>query len=271
MSTATVVRSMTRRGTARWMSVVIQRLLLLVAVVIAWELLAIWLHSRSVPRVGPVVDASLNVVGGEVFWAALGGTLQSWLVGMSIAAAIGVPLGLIVGSSEVTTRLTRGVVEFMRTVPAIMLVPLVVLVFGATVQMKVFLIAISAVWPILIQSSYGIRQVDAVARDSARVFRLGFGLRVRFLYLPTALPFVATGIRVAATVALLISIGAEIVTSAPGIGHEILLSQANNDSARAFVFVILSGLLGVVINQTFSAVERKTMFWHASQRIGVTP
>jgi ABC-type nitrate/sulfonate/bicarbonate transport system permease component len=251
------------------MSVVAQRVLLLVLVVAAWDLLAVLLDSRSVPRVEPVLDAAREAVVRDTFWSAIAGTMQSWVIGMSIAAAIGVPVGLLIGASDLATRLTRGLVEILRTVPAIMLVPLVVLLFGATVQMKVFLIAISAVWPILVQASYGIRQVDAVARDSARVFRLGMRLRVRFLYLPTALPFVATGVRVAATVALLISIGAEIVTSAPGIGHEILLSQANNNGARAFVFVLLSGLLGILINQSFGALERKTMFWHASQRIRV--
>lgn len=252
--------------TERAASIVAQRVALLLIVLALWEILARTLDSRSLPGVAPVVEAAIRTIPTEQFWSALAGTAQSWAVGMVIAISIGVPAGLLIGASRFATLATRGVVEFMRTVPAIMLVPLAVLVMGATVEMKVFLISLAATWPILINSAYGIGHVDRVARDSARAFRLGFRQRVAFLYLPSALPLVATGLRVAATVALLISVGAEIVTSAPGLGHEILLAQANRASDRAFVYVLLSGLLGVAINLGFGAMEKKTMFWHASQR-----
>jgi ABC-type nitrate/sulfonate/bicarbonate transport system permease component len=247
-------------------SVVAQRLALAGLAVAVWELGARWLDARAVPSVAPVFEAVRATVPTAAFWTALGGTLQSWALGMLIASGAGITLGLMVGASAVATRMTSGLVDFLRTVPAIMLVPLAVLVFGATSEMKVFLIALAATWPILVQSTYGIGHVDAVARDSVQVFRLGRRQRVVFLYLPSALPLVATGLRVAATVALLISIGAEIVTSAPGIGHEILLSQANGDPARGFVYVLLSGCLGVLVNQTFAAAERRAIFWHAAQR-----
>ena len=259
-------RAAVQRG-RQFASTATHRLALFVFVVLLWDLTAKGLDSRSVPPVLPVLQAARTTVGSDVFWSALAGTLQSWSLGMLCAASVGIPVGLMIGSSALATRMTRGVVEFMRTVPAIMLVPLTVLVFGATVEMKVFLISLLAVWPLLVHAAYGIRNVDTVALDSAKVFRLPFASRVVFLYLPSAMPVIATGLRVAATVALLISIGSEIVTSAPGIGHEILLSQANNNAARAFVFVLMSGLLGVLINQAFGAVERRTMFWHAAQRV----
>ncbi|PRX46613.1 ABC-type nitrate/sulfonate/bicarbonate transport system permease component [Prauserella shujinwangii] len=251
---------------AALVSVAVRRIGLLVLALAGWELLARILDSRAVPAVAPAFDALVSTVPSGPFWAALGGTLQSWGLGMLLAAGIGLPLGLLIGSSPLAMRATRGVVEFLRTVPAIMLVPLAVLLFGATVEMKVVLITLSAVWPLLVHAAYGIGHVDAVARDSMRAFRLRRRDRVVFLYLPSALPLVATGLRVAATVALLISIGAEIVTSAPGIGYEIALGQANNAAPRSFVYVLLSGLLGVGINLGFGALERRVLFWHASQR-----
>lgn len=247
-------------------SLVVQRVALVILVIAGWELIARWLDARSIPSVAPVFDAALGVVGTERFWAALAGTLQSWALGMLIASAVGISLGMIIGASPLLTRLTGGLIDFLRTVPAIMLVPLVVLVLGATVEMKILLIALSAMWPILVQSTYAIGHVDPVARDTAQAFRLGRGQRIVSLYVPSALPLIATGLRVAATVALLISIGAEIVTSAPGIGHEILLSQANGNPPRAFVYVLLSGLLGVAINLTFVFIERRVIFWHGAQQ-----
>ncbi|GAA3936314.1 ABC transporter permease [Microbacterium soli] len=247
-------------------SLVVQRLALVILVVGAWEMIARWLDARSIPSVAPVFDASLHTVGTDRFWSALGGTMQSWAIGMLIASGVGVALGLMIGASPLLTRVTGGMIDFLRTVPAIMLVPLVVLVLGATAEMKILLIALSALWPILVQSTYAIGHVDPVSRDTATVFRLGRVQRILRLYLPSALPLIATGIRVAATVALLISVGAEIITSAPGIGHEILLSQANGSPARAFVYVLLSGALGVAINLTFLFVERRVIFWHGIQQ-----
>jgi len=248
------------------MSVVGQRLALAVLTLAAWELISRWLDARAIPPVEPVFEAARATIPTDAFWTALGGTLQSWAIGMLIASSIGITLGMAIGASALATRMTSGLIDFMRTVPAIMLVPLVVLVFGATAEMKIFLISLSATWPILVQSAYGVGHVDPVARDTANVFRLSRRERIVRLYVPSALPLVATGIRVAATVALLISIGAEIVTSAPGVGHEILLSQANGNPARAFVYVLVSGGLGVLINQTFAAIERRVIFWHGVQQ-----
>jgi ABC-type nitrate/sulfonate/bicarbonate transport system permease component len=85
---------------ARVGSVVAQRLALLGLVVLGWELVARWLDNRSVPPVGPVVEAAVRTVPTEAFWAALGGTLQSWGTGMAIAAGIGIPVGLVIGSTR---------------------------------------------------------------------------------------------------------------------------------------------------------------------------
>ena len=245
---------------------VVQRLALVALVLVVWQLIAIWLDSNSVPTVAPVARAVVDVVPTDAFWSAVGSTMYGWGIGMVISVVVAVPLGLLIGASERSMRMTRGVIEFMRTVPSIMLVPLLVLVLGSTIRMKVVLIVLAAVWPLLVQASYGIREVDRVARETARAFHLPWIQRVRFLYLPSALPLIATGLRVAATVALLISVGGEIVTSAPGIGYEISLGQANGDSAKSFVYILTSGMLGVAINLVFGTFERRTMFWHASQR-----
>lgn len=253
-----------RVGVAR---LVAERIGLVLLVLVAWEGMARLLDARAIPGVVDVAQAALTTVPTPAFWGALGATLSSWALGMLIAAGVGIPAGMLIGASAVATVMSRGIVDFLRTVPSIMLVPLVVLLMGSTIEMKVTLIAISSVWPILIHARYAIGHVDPVARDSVGVFRVRALDRVAFLFIPSSAPLVATGIRVAATVALMVSIGTEIVTSAPGIGQQILLAQANSNPARAFVFILLSGLLGVAINLAFSALERRAMFWHvANQR-----
>ncbi len=260
-------RSRGRDGRIGARRLVAERVGLVLLVLVAWEAAARILDARAIPGVAQVFEAALTTVPTPAFWGALGATLYGWALGMLIAAAIGIPAGMLIGANRIATTMSQGMIDFLRTVPAIMLVPLVVLLMGSTLEMKVTLIVISSVWPILIHARYAIGHVDPVAQDSVGVFRVRAIDRVAFLFIPSAAPLIATGIRVAATVALMVSIGTEIVTSAPGIGQQILLAQANSNPARAFVFILVSGLLGVVINLSFSALQRRAMFWHvANQR-----
>lgn len=251
------------RAASAWM---LKRGSLLVLSLTTWELGARLIDSWAVPPVVVVLESTQATVTAPAFWSAVGATLQGWAMGTLLAAAIGIPAGLLIGAGATSMRLTRGVVEFMRTVPAIMLVPLLVLLYGSTTGMKAILVCLAATWPILLQSAYGMRGVDRVARESVSAFRVPPAQRIGSLYLPSAAPLIATGLRLAATVGLLIAIGTEIVTSAPGIGSQISLAQANADAAKSYIYIFAGGLLGVLINRGFALAERRLLFWHAAHR-----
>jgi len=91
---------------------------------------------------------------------------------LTLSVILAVPIGLALGANDVIYRSSRFTIDFFRTIPPVALVPLLLLVFGATGQMVVTLIVIAAVWPLLLQSMYGVHQVDSVARDVARSYRL---------------------------------------------------------------------------------------------------
>ena len=111
------------------------------------------------------------------FWAAVGNTLQGWALGLGIAALIAIPAGILIGSSRLLYRALRGVIEFLRPIPSVALIPLAVLVYGSGLESKVFLAAFAATWPLLMQTLYGVQDVDPVATDTARSF--GFVARQR--------------------------------------------------------------------------------------------
>jgi ABC-type nitrate/sulfonate/bicarbonate transport system permease component len=100
----------------------------------------------------------------------------------------------------------------------------------------------------------------------ARAYR--FRPRDRFLRvtLPSAAPFIATGIRIAATMSLLLAIGAELIGGAPGVGNSIATAQQNGDTPQIYAFVVVSATLGVVLNLIMLGLERRTMWWHPSHR-----
>jgi ABC-type nitrate/sulfonate/bicarbonate transport system permease component len=213
-----------------------------------------------------IVRAAGPMVGTDGFGAALLDTVGSWAEGLFIAILIAIPVGLALGSSDLAYRLSRFTIDFLRTIPPVALIPLVLLVYGATAKMAFVLIVFGSTWPVLLQAMYGVHQVDPAGREMADAYRLRRRDRVRFLILPSAAPFVATGIRLAATISLLLAIGAELLGGAPGIGASITLEEQNGDIPQMWVYVVLSAVLGVIVNLALLGLERKVLRWHSVQR-----
>ncbi|MFC4013079.1 ABC transporter permease [Nonomuraea purpurea] len=199
-------------------------------------------------------------------------SLLAWTIGLGVAAAIAVPLGLLLGSVPIIDAATRSVVEFLRPIPSVALIPLVALVIGTGLQLRVTLVVYAALWPILYNTMYGLRGVDPVAKESLRAY--GFGplavlLRVS---LPSSAPFITTGIRLAAGVALILTVSTEIVAGrGEGIGVFIFFAgiavPARMTDILAGVFWV--GLFGVAVNALLVAVERRAFRWHHA-RLGET-
>jgi ABC-type nitrate/sulfonate/bicarbonate transport system permease component len=213
-----------------------------------------------------IVRAAGPLVGTHAFSTAVRDTISSWAEGLLASLLIAVPIGLALGSSDLAYRMSRFTIDFLRTIPPVALIPLALLLYGATPKMAFVLIVFGSVWPVLLQAMYGVHQVDPAVRDMARAYRLRRLDRIRFLILPSAAPFVATGIRLAATISLLLAIGAELLGGAPGIGASIALQQQNGDIPKMWVFVVLSAALGVILNLSLIGIERRVLKWHSAQR-----
>jgi ABC-type nitrate/sulfonate/bicarbonate transport system permease component len=216
-----------------------------------------------------IVRAASSIVGTHAFGTALLDTIVSWAGGFLISLLVAIPLGLALGSSDLAYRLSRFTIDFLRTIPPVALIPLVLLLYGATPKMAFVLIVFGSTWPMLLQAMYGVHQVDPAARDMARAYRIRRLDRIRFLILPSAAPFIATGIRLSATVSLLLAIGAELLGGAPGIGASITLLEQNSDIPGMWVYIVLSATLGVIVNLVLIGLERRALKWHSTQRSAV--
>jgi ABC-type nitrate/sulfonate/bicarbonate transport system permease component len=237
--------------------------LVLLELVIRLEILP----SRFLPPPTVVVATLFTELGTANAWWATLDTLRGWAIGLGLAALIAVPLGLLLGSSEFAYRATRPIVEFLRPVPSVALIPLVFLLFGRNLgDGKIFLAVFAAVWPLLIQTIYGVRNVLPTQLDPARSFQIrrrDVALRV---VLPSALPYLATGVRISSTVSLILVLTGEIVINAGGIGEQINLAREGGAVAVMYAFVVLSGILGLLLNTIFAQLERRLLRWHPSQR-----
>ncbi|MFI5914397.1 ABC transporter permease [Dactylosporangium sp. NPDC051541] len=200
------------------------------------------------------------------FWTALGQTLRGWAIGLAVAMAAGVVVGVAIGSVPLLRALTASTIEFLRPIPSVALIPLVVLLYGSRPQSALVLVVYASFWPVLVQVLYGVADVDPVVRDTARSYRFSRWATVRTVVWPTALPYVVTGFRLAAAVALILQITAELIVGVPGLGQSIGVAQGSGAVAETYALVIVVGIIGVLVNITARAVERRILRWHPSIR-----
>lgn len=236
-------------------------------VLLGWQLLVTGpLRDKPFADVPQILGQLVEFAGDPAFWSSLGQTLAVALAGLALSALVGIVLGVLIGQSETAYRSTRLVMEVLKPIPPIVILPLLVLVMGPTSSMGVALVFFGGVFVLATQTAYGVHDVDPVMHETARSFRLTPAQRMRNLVLPTALPFVATGIRVSAGAALVIAIVSEIVGGAPGLGKDLVLAQTTGDYPAIYAMVVVFGILGLLLNTVLMAVERRVLFWHASVR-----
>jgi ABC-type nitrate/sulfonate/bicarbonate transport system permease component len=248
---------------------------------LAWLSVAgVLLLFEVLPRIGglprdhfPPISETLGTLAEQLtesrFWEAVGETLKGWALGLGIAAALAIPLGIVIGSSRLLYRATRGLIEFLRPIPSVALIPLAILVYGTGLQSKVFLAAFASFWQVLVATLYGVQDVDPVASDTARSF--GFSRRQRLLRvtLPSAIPYIATGLRISSATALILAVTAELVIGAPGLGRAINTARAGGVPDLMYALTIATGLLGWALNTIMVRIERRVLNWHPSYREAV--
>jgi ABC-type nitrate/sulfonate/bicarbonate transport system permease component len=228
------------------------------------------LQARWFPPVTEVFVTVVELVPTSELWLEVGRTLQGWAVGLGIAAALGIPLGMLIGSIEVVYRSLRAVIEFLRPIPSVALIPAAVLIFGIGMGMKIFLVAFASFWPILFQAIYGVQDVDPGVKETARAYGLGPLVRFRRVILPSTLPYLATGLRISSAVALILAVTAELVVGADGLGRAIVAAQTAAQIPTMYAFIMVTGTLGWLLNVVFERVESNMLHWHPSHRLEVS-
>jgi ABC-type nitrate/sulfonate/bicarbonate transport system permease component len=224
---------------------------------------------KYLPPLSEIVRALVDDAGTVGFWRALGDTVLAWAIGLLIAVAAGVVVGVVIGSVEALRAATASTIEFLRPIPSVALIPLAVLLFGVEIRSTLVLVIYASFWQVLVQVLHGVHDVDPVARETARSYGLSRWAQVRYVTWPTALPYVLTGLRLAAAVALILTITSELVIGIPGLGSEIALAQSGGAVATMYAVVLVTGLLGVGVNVLARSLERRVLWWHTSVRTEV--
>ncbi|MFI5622248.1 ABC transporter permease [Nocardioides sp. NPDC051685] len=221
---------------------------------------------RFFPPFSAMMGGLADLVVTVEFWVALGQTLRGWAIGLAIACGAAILVGLLIGTVGIARTMTASTIEFLRPIPSVALIPLAVVLYGSQMQATLILVVYASFWQMLVQVLYGTQDVDPVARDTARSFRFSAVRRIRSVLWPTALPYVMTGFRLAAAVALVLEVSGELIIGSPGLGNRLAVAQSSGAVDKLYAIVIVTGILGVTVNLGARWIERRTMRWHPSQR-----
>jgi NitT/TauT family transport system permease protein len=230
--------------------------------------------SRSaLPLASSVLWRTVLLAGNGRFLADLGATVEAWAVGLAITVAVGVPLGVLLGSLPGVRVATRAIVEFLRPIPSVALILLVSLLIGPGLRLAVTLIVYGAIWPVLYNTIAGIDDVDPVAMETHRAFGFSRLQAVWMVSLPSAAPFIGTGIRLASSVALILDIATGYITgpiNGPGIGAYISQESTGADDLTVILAAtVWAGILGLVLDLLLVTAQRRLLRWH-HVRLGET-
>jgi ABC-type nitrate/sulfonate/bicarbonate transport system permease component len=230
---------------------------LVLALLALWEASARlgWVHSSNWPPFSTVLVATGQGLASGSLTTPLMGTLGRMLAGTALGCVLGVMLGLLLGTSAVALRVLGPVVEVLRPLPVPAIVPPLILFLGLGDALKVFAVAFGTVFPMLVNTMGGVRDVPDTLLQTARIFgtsRLGTLGKV---ILPAALPAIVTGLRISLGLGLVSTIVAEMVAGSGGLGFQILQTQFAMRSADMYAAVLCLAVTGYAMNAGLARVE----------------
>lgn len=189
-------------------------------------------------------------------------SIGNFVLAYLIACAVGIVLGILLGLVKPLFWILDPIVQFVRSIPAVALLPIFIATMGFGNEVRVFAIALASLFPVLISTIDGVRATEPLLLETAQVYRLTRWERLRGIYIPAASPQIFSGALVSLQVAFIVMITSEMMGAARGIGALTLLAQGSFDVNGMWAGILLLGILGFLANVVFSLVRRLALGWY---------
>ena len=233
------------------------------AAVAAWEVWARTEPSFLVPTASAVAERAWHVWPTSDFLTSVAASLKRLAAGYALGAGIGIVVGLVMGSWRGARRTLEPLVEFLRAVPAIAIVPAALVILGTGDSMRVAVIAFGVCFTVLVNTLQGVRAVSPEVRDTAAMLQARPVERLVRIYVPAALPSIVAGLRVALSIGLVMLVISEFVGEGDaGLGRYIVFQQSQYNVQEVYGGIVFLGLLGYALNALFLLAERHVLAWH---------
>jgi len=236
---------------------------LLMLSALVWEVLSRVgaLDQYYFPPVTKIFSALIEMALQGDLWINLWPSIYRMFAGFSIAVIISLPLGLLMGASAFFRDLFGMVVEFLRPIPSVAIIPIIILLVGIGDSMNITSIAYASTWPLLINSIEGIASVELLYVSCARSFQLSPARIMLTVMLPSALPQILSGMRISLSMALILTVLSEMVVSTNGLGRIILDAQNTLNTPAMYAGILIVAVLGLLINVGFNWMADLAFPW----------
>ncbi|SEN15855.1 sulfonate transport system permease protein [Duganella sp. CF517] len=225
-----------------------------------------WLSSRILPEPWAVAKAFWTLAESGELWVHLRTSLWRAVSGFAIGAGLGLALGLLTGSFRRAETLLDTTLQMVRNIPALALIPLVILWFGIDETAKLFLLAVGVFFPVYLNTFHGIRSADQGLIEMARSYGLSGWPLYRDVILPAALPSILVGVRFSLGLVWVLLIVAETISAQAGIGYMTMNAREFLQTDVVLVGILLYALLGKAADLLSRGLEKRFLRWNPAYR-----
>jgi ABC-type nitrate/sulfonate/bicarbonate transport system permease component len=256
--------ALSRRFRLGAMSVAAWRLVALAIFIAIWWLLAVLAGQNFVPTPWQTLQAAVQVIGDGTVLRATVDTVLIFLSGYLLSAAVAIPLGLLMGGFRIFGATMEIYVDALSATPRVAFIPLIIVFLGLGYEAKIVIVFLGAVMPILINTYVGVLNCDGELVEMARSAGARETQIFRKIMLPGALPYITSGLRIGASLALINAVVAELYTAVKGLGGLLSIYGNTFRMAPYFVVVLCLAAIGVAVMQSLKLVERRMERWRYS-------
>jgi len=245
---------------------------------VVWEIVATLAGSPFFPPITRIIDRFVQLwfsgPATSLFLTDRVGTdlapsLMRLFGGWGLGVILGILLGVLIGRNKVLGDFVEPIMHFARAIPPPALLPIFFILIGIGDDMKISLIAFAVLWPVVLNTIDGVRSVESLHLDTARVFEFPRAKVFFGIVLPSASPKIFAGLRVSLAVALIVMVISEM-TSSSGIGYNVVIAQRSFRMLDMWAGILVLGILGYVLNAILALVESRVTRWHRGSREGVS-
>lgn len=255
------------RGAPSWKQAGLPRLapwVVPVTLIAAWQIAAQlgWLSSRILPEPWAVLKAAWALAASGELWTHVKVSTWRALSSFAVGGGLGLLLGLLTGSFKHAETLLDTTLQMIRNIPALALIPLVILWFGIDESAKLFLVSVGVFFPVYLNTFHGIRSVDKGLIEMAKSYGLSGWALYRDVILPGALPSILVGVRFSLGLVWVLLIVSETISAQSGIGYMTMNAREFLQTDVVLVGILLYALLGKFADVLARSAERFGLRWH---------
>lgn len=240
-----------------------EMLILPIILIIIWYLICDYFQLVPVYMFPGPTDVATSfvklIVSGKLF-KDIFETIYKVLFGMLLASVVGITLGILLGWFKRLETLCKLIISILRPIPPIAWIPFSIIWFGIGVGPAVFIIFMGCVFPILLSTIDGVHRTDPVLIEAAESFGASNSQMLTEVIIPSSLPYIVSGLKIATGIALMCTISGEMIGSSSGIGYMILTSTNLFDTGSTVVGMLVIGVIGIIFDYIFTKIQER-IFW----------